>query len=289
MNVATILKGVKEGAKFVGLVVQRHLPEILLAGSIAAGIATVYLVSKETKGAQEVIERHERERKEIPDFEKAEIGKLYLKTAGRMAKNYAPAIATGTLSIAFSLGSFGVLRRRNIALLGAAKAISDAYAEYRNRVKEKLGEEKELDIFHNAKYEKVEQIGEDGKKKKKEIRIFDEESFDNEFGRYYDNTCTNWKPDPILAKNNLFLAKCGIEDELASRPKNHPYFVNELYTDYNMPLSSEGFKWGWDWNDLGKVDLNIEEGYRRAIEETEEGYIPVIRMIPNCHPLKGWV
>ena len=62
-------------------------------------------------------------------------------------KDYAPALIIGTLSIAAILGSHKILKGRNIALASAYKALDVAYEEYRSRVREEYGEEKDRD-FH---------------------------------------------------------------------------------------------------------------------------------------------
>jgi len=299
MNPTVIFNGFKAFAKTAGMTIERKLPELLLGGSIIAGALTVYEASKATLKAQPIIQKYKDDLETInTEFEegsyerKAATKHATIDVTKKLAKNYALPIVTGTLSLTFSLTGFGVLKGRYLGATAAASAIHGAYMDYRARIAQEIGEERENDIYYRVGTEKVETVGEDGKKKKKQEKIFyegmDRDAMDEEFGRYFDSTCTNWKSDPLLCKNELVMAQCWLENKLASRPTNKPVFVNEFYSDMNMKLSKKGWKWGWDHNDLGKVSIGVEEGYLKAIRESGADYIPTIRVLPNCHPLNGW-
>lgn len=90
-----------------------------------------------------------------PEDNKKEIRKIQTKTFVQLAKIYAlPVIFTG-LSLTFMGGSYKVMRDKEIALGAAYVTLDNAYKAYRNRVKEKFGEETENEIFRDIHEKKV--------------------------------------------------------------------------------------------------------------------------------------
>lgn len=90
-----------------------------------------------------------------PEDNKKEIRKIQTKTFVQLAKIYAlPVIFTG-LSLTFMGGSYKVMRDKEIALGAAYVTLDNAYKAYRDRVKEKFGEETETEIFRDIREKKV--------------------------------------------------------------------------------------------------------------------------------------
>lgn len=89
-----------------------------------------------------------------PENNKKEIRKIQGKTFVQLAKVYAlPVIFTG-LSLTFMGGSYKVMRDKEIALGAAYVTLDNAYKAYRNRVKEKFGEEAEQEILKDVREKK---------------------------------------------------------------------------------------------------------------------------------------
>src|SRR6187455_2360251 len=74
---------------------------------------------------------------------------VYVKGTAKIARLYAPAVLVGVGSIAALTASHTTLTRRNASLAAGFSALQAAYDAYRQRVREELGEEKELDIYQN--------------------------------------------------------------------------------------------------------------------------------------------
>src|SRR4029077_14978732 len=88
------------------------------------------------------------------DYRK-DLAYVYGKNTLYIAKLYAPAIVVGGLGIACLTGSHIQLMRRNNALMAAYAALSAAYENYRERVREEVGEEKERDLYHAVTTHKI--------------------------------------------------------------------------------------------------------------------------------------
>ena len=72
-----------------------------------------------------------------------------LKTAGKVVKLYAPAVAVEAVSIGCIVGSHKILTKRNVGLAGAYAAVQKEFKDYRDRVVERFGEDLDRELKHN--------------------------------------------------------------------------------------------------------------------------------------------
>ncbi len=91
-----------------------------------------------------------------------DLGYIYTKTVVNFGRLYGPSIIVGAVSVAALTGSHIQLTRRNAALSATLAVVSKAYDDYRIRVQEEIGKDRELDIHRAMKNQEVEI---DGKKK----------------------------------------------------------------------------------------------------------------------------
>lgn len=116
----------------------KHGPEILTGLGIAGMIGCTILAVKATPKALELIEKKKKEE----DVEKLTPAET-VKTAW---KPYIPAIALGVTSVACIVGASSVHLRRNAALTAAYKLSETAFTEYREKVVETIGKDKEKEV-----------------------------------------------------------------------------------------------------------------------------------------------
>ncbi len=178
----------------------------------------------------------------------------YGKSGLKIAKLYAPAALVGTASIMALTGSHVQLTRRNASLMAAYAAVQKAYDEYRERVREQLGDERELDIYHSAKTG-VEEI--DGVKT--EVKVVDPNSF-SPYAVIFDEACKEWTKDPEL--NRLFVQAQQNYMNHILRAKGH-LFLNEVYDALGFDRTSAGAVVGWVIGKDGDnyVDFGIFDAY----------------------------
>ena len=116
----------------------KHSPEILIGIGITGVITTTVLAVKATPKAMQLIEakKHELEVEKLTPVE----------TVKTTWKCYIPAAISGAVSIACIVGSHSVNARRNAALATAYKLSETAFAEYRDKTLDTIGEKKERAI-----------------------------------------------------------------------------------------------------------------------------------------------
>jgi hypothetical protein len=163
-----------------------------------------------------------------------DVAYVYVKSAYKLGKLYAPALVVGSVSIAALTGSHIQLARRNTALMAAYAAVSQAYGDYRERVAEAYGTEKELDLYHASSEVKDDEAG--------EIQRISDPNKMSPYARFFDEYSANWNKDAEL--NRLFvMCQQNYANELL-RARGH-LFLNEVYDMLGLDRSSAGAVVGW--------------------------------------------
>lgn len=230
MNLVSIAKTAGNAVIFQA---KKHAPEILLALGSAGMLGTIFLASKETLKAKDVIEQHKEARATIEeasklpkeeysdDDRKKDKAQLYIATAKDLTKTYYPAIILGAASFACIFSSFGIIKGRNAAILAAYNAVSKSYEEYRNKVRDKIGEEEEADIYAGRVTEKVDSVktNEEGKevKTKEKIKVFKDSKGNCLWSVFFDELNPYNKHDPYLNKQVLQQMERDLTDKLNSK------------------------------------------------------------------------
>jgi len=126
--------------------ISKHSPLILTIGGVVGIFATSFFASKATlKAAKEV---HRLEASVDGDLTKREI----LEVAWRF---YIPTALVGIGSAACIVGTHGIHTRRNAALLGLYSLTDASLREYKAKVIEKIGENKEQKIHDEIMQDRV--------------------------------------------------------------------------------------------------------------------------------------
>jgi hypothetical protein len=175
---------------------------------------------------------------------------IYAKASLRITRLYAPSVIVGAASITALTGAHVQMTRRNAALMAAYAAVQEAYDNYRDRVREVLGEDAELDIYHAAETEVVE---------KKQVKSADPNKW-SPYARFFDEYSDYWEKDPEL--NKLFV-QC--QQNFANnllRSRGH-IFLNEVYDMLGLSRNKAGAVVGWVLGPDGDnfVDFGIYEAY----------------------------
>lgn len=131
LGIVNVVGGIQTTAK-------QHMPELLTGVGIAGMIATTIFAVKGTPKALRLIEE-EKAKKETEKLTPVDTVKATWKC-------YIPAAVTGTLSIACLIGGSTVSAKRNAALAAAYSLSESAIREYKDKVVETIGEEKEREV-----------------------------------------------------------------------------------------------------------------------------------------------
>lgn len=117
---------------------KKHSPEILLGAGLAGMFSALILVNKEAPKAEKEIEK----RKKELNVDKLSIGET-IKTVWKI---YLPAAIITSASTASIIFSNNIKTKRTMALATACALSETAFKEYKDKVKETIGEKKEAEI-----------------------------------------------------------------------------------------------------------------------------------------------
>ena len=280
----------------VSLQVQKHSPTILVVGGVVGVVASTIMACKATTKVSEILEENKKRVEQIhicmEDQELQESGKytekdakkdltiVYGQTGLKLAKNYAPSVALGVVSITCILASHRILTKRNAAISAAYAVVDKGFKDYRKRVKERFGEKVDYELKHNIKAEQIEtiDIDENGNEKTgtKTIEVVNNSVLEqySDYARFFDETNPNWQRD---AEYNLMFLK--LQERYANEKlqKTGYLFLNEVYKMLGMEPSKAGQVVGWVYDEKNPVgdnyiDFGIYDVNKRRAQDFVNGY-----------------
>lgn len=271
-------------ASRTALKVSKHSPEILLGVGIASGVAATVFACKATLHLEEVLDKHQEVMDKIsevssdesyPEYtpEKAAKDKYIqtVKTVVGIGKLYWPAITLGIFSISCLIGGHHILSKRNAALTVAYSAVQKAYADYRKRVAEEIGDERELELYsgvHETYDEKVDKNGKVRKvNEKKELgRAY------SPYARVFDESSRWFKRNADM--NKMFLMSQMSAANTRLRLQGH-LFLNEVYDMLDIPRCPMGQMVGWVYGSAtgdSIVDFGLKDLEKEGVRDFINGY-----------------
>ena len=292
MNLSVIGSSISKAVGRTGLVVQKYSPEILMIGGITGGIVAGALASKATLKASAIMAQHREEMKDINDcWDNVQDGTVSLDeyskedhrkdlitchaiTARQLFNEYWPSITLGIVSIASIIAGYGIMKKRNVAIMAAYKAVEEAFTKYRRRVVDEYGEETDYMFKNGFHKETVDEIivDEKGKtkvvKKKKYIKDTNGLSM---YAKCFDEGCRNWSPSSEY--NLMFLRSQQNYFNNILQIRKH-VFLNEVYNALGFPHTQAGATVGWALNADGDnfVDFGIFDGDKPRARDFVNGY-----------------
>jgi hypothetical protein len=264
-----------------GLKIAKQSPHLMFGAGLVAVVGGAVLAARATLKAEPIVDQLNHDLEQIQEMRATSV-KLDTRYAtteykrdvmvmlGRhgkdLGKTYGPALLVGGSGIALLIASHTTLARRNKALALTLTAVSQAYAGYRNRVREHVGRDKELELFTNARPVEVET--EDGRI---ELQM---ESSPNDFSIYavcFDEQSRLWSKGHGVN----YMSVVGVQRYMNQRLASHGHvFLNEVYDALGLPRTTPGSVVGWLWNSDGDnyIDFGINtpmnmafvDGYERS-------------------------
>jgi hypothetical protein len=249
------------------LYTQKHSPTILFAAGVVGVAGTVVLACKATLKVEEILEDAQKKSLDIKTVQhatyteqdrKQDLAIHYTQTTLKLAKLYAPSIAVGVLSIAALTGSHHILSKRNAALTAAYSTLQKGFDEYRKRVRDELGEEKDLEFRHGK--QKISEVDPETGKKVARTGPADDPSI---YARFFDQTNPRWEGGP--GYNVHFLKNCQNWCNDMLRARGH-LFLSEVYDHLCIDRTPESTVVGWLWGKGGDdyVDFGMFDGNGQA-------------------------
>ena len=203
---------------------------VVLAKKAKNSHQTEHITNEEIDKAREIVKVNPKAKKQLV--------KAYARASLRYAKYYSIPILLISGGVSSLIGALIIQSNRLRQAAAAYTALASAFATYRQRVREAIGEEHENDIFHGIKRDK------DGKA----IPASEEavnRPLDNTqtFSRLYaDGNSIYWSKDPRMNIAHLR----GAESTCNSILRQKGFItLNEVLSELGFEPSSEGLYLGW--------------------------------------------
>lgn len=175
-----------------------------------------------------------------------------------MAKLYALPLSVGTVGIGCLLGSYGVLNQRNVASIAAYHTLASTFDQYRQRVAQDLGEDKDKEYRYGLVEREIPQYDEDGNQTGTKKLV--ESTIDGDvYAREFDSGSELWSPVPGMNKMTLSNQQNWSNDRLNARGY---LFLNDVYKVLDIPQTPAGQVVGW-----------LAEGHRNFDPKTMDVYV----------------
>jgi hypothetical protein len=263
-----IPNSVSSKVALTALKISKHSPHILFGAGIIGVAASGVLAARATLKVEEILDYHEtwsghiNESFEIVDDytvddRRKDLALLYVQTTVKITKLYGPAIIVGGLAFAALTGSHRILTKRNAALTAAYAVIDKSFKEYRERVVDDQGVDKDREYLKGIVTEKVSETSEDGKsvtvsEKKTQTGL-------SPYGVFFHDGNPNWTSRPEM--NLLFLR--GHQTYLNDLFKSKGYlFLSDVYDALGFEQTKASRIVGWhkdSKNGDNAIDFGIFE------------------------------
>jgi hypothetical protein len=254
------------------LLVRKHSPAMLFGIGAVGFITTAVLASRATLKMDAVLREAEEKNEKIKaalelkdkDYTEEDAKKDGITTrvqlAIKVAKLYAPAVLVGTLTLGALTGSHVILSRRNAGLTAAYAVVDKSFKQYRGRVVDELGKDKDEEFLYGVVEKEVAVDTDDGVAVKT-IKTVDHEKVRKNgksmYARYFERGNVNWQP--TMGHNATFIR---IQQQWANDMLmgNGYIFLNEVYKMLGLEPTPAGQLVGWvkgngdDYIDFGILD-----------------------------------
>ena len=285
MNLSFVKNGMKVVCRFgsrAGLVIYKHMPQILMGAGVVTGAAALYETAKGTTQVDDIFAKKEAHLARIDscvvdgqtyteDDKRNDILKAKAIMCVDLAKVYAPAAGLYAASMACFLGGHHMLAQRYAATAAALTATTKAFGGYRGNVREELGEEADWRFLHGIKAEELTKTTiTDEKGETKEITVVKRNDIGknpNDYSMYakvFEKGNDYWQGESSY--NMWFLKKVQnqMNDKLLAR-RNHEHggylFLNEVYEALGFDATKAGAVVGWYIPAEGAADCDDADYY----------------------------
>ena len=268
------------------LILKKFSPEILMGTGVIGVVASTVLCCRSTLKVDTVLDEVKdkldilHENKELFSTEeyteslyKRDMAVVYIQTGWEFVKLYGPAVTLGVASIGCILSSHGIMRKRNLALVAAYKAVEESFSKYRERVIDEYGEKVDRHFKYGTtevEHTEAAYTDENGVKHEAKTETIENVVYPNNISQYakvFDESSTQWSDIPEYNKSFLIAQQNYANDQLHSTKtscRKH-LFLNEVYDMLGLPRTQAGAQVGWvegmgdDYVDFNIFNINVPE------------------------------
>lgn len=265
--------------KSLGRTVVHNLPTIMTIGGSVGVVVGSVMACKSTLKAEQLLTENRAMVEAVKEsgiasdkLYRKELTKAYVGGGVNWLKLYGPPALVVGFSIGAILYGHNILRARNLAVVGAYKALTIQHQEYRDKMRTVLGEEDERKAYYD--------IGEitvtDGDTGEEETHYFVDDPMvpGNEHAKFFCESSIYWSKNP--EENLKFLMD--VMGRMQDRFDRQGYLLlNDVYRALDIPETYGGSVCGWI-KGLGDnvIDFGIFDCYKESNRRFVNGYEPVI-------------
>ena len=263
----------------------KHSPEILLVAGTVTVIGGVIAACKETLVLDDILDEHNETINKIQnaleDTQLTAYGEneakhdrivTYTHTVGSIALNFAPAVGLIGAGFTMIFASYGIMHKRQVAIVAAYNALMTDFKNYRERIRQKLGDEAELAIYNG-----LEDVTPDEAKQSanKDVKAGDKKVVDTGNDIYrgiFKKGNLYWSP---IDDYNFTFLHC--QEDTANRwlAQNGHLVLNEVRSMLGLKDTKAGAVTGWTYDEHNpdKIRFNVMPSWlNTATGETSTTY-----------------
>ena len=305
-----LMRTAKFTARAIGKRIGKASPEILLTIGIGGVIVGTVMACVASRKLTDILDEHnacrdeleedglvtvdengepaEDEEETVSSVNKRALWHLYLHTGVKVLRLYAPSVGIVLAAIACILGSHGIMKRRNTALLVAYSALERGFGEYRTRVRQAIGEEAEDRLRFGITEKEIEDhyIDENGEEVNvvKTAPVFNISEC-SPYARYFDAySVDGWQGDS--AETCLLDGMENYYNQRLYANDGQVVILNNLLHDLGYCEDMAGASAGWavGVSDEDGIKIRRIKGYREINEDGMTQIIPTTILDFNCLP-----
>jgi hypothetical protein len=258
-----------------GLVLMKHSPEILLGAGITGVITGTVLACRATLKVEQVLDELDSKKSDIEGAKRGIDSSIYspedykkdmmianIQAGFKIAKLYLPPVLITGGAIACFVGSHNILNKRNLAIVAAFKAVEQNFKDYRSRVVEEYGKDKDREFRYGVRKTgeiEVTEIDENGELKTVKVKAeVSDPNHHSIYARYFDESSREWSKTPEYNLVFLIHQQNYFNDRL--KAVGH-VFLNEVYDALGLERTQAGAVVGWvlGENNDNYIDFGIHE------------------------------
>lgn len=226
------------------LALKKNSPALMFGAGVIGVAATVVLACKATLKLEETLEtgqEHLKYAREIEDGNDRMVALTYVKTAYDVTKLYTPALLVGVASVAALTGAHVAMNRRVAGLTAAYAVVDRGFKDYRKRVVDELGLDKDLEFFHGVEDREIVEETDQGPIVKTVKRLKSDGRSPYSF--YFEKGMSeNWESRPGANQTFVKCAQSWANDMLKARGW---LTLNDVLDMLGMQRTQAGMVVGW--------------------------------------------
>lgn len=220
---------------------KKRTPEILIATGLVGMVTSVVFAVKAVPKAEQLMEKAKENKAEVLELEPEDVNLTVVEKVKAVWTVYAPSAIAFGLSTACIIGANNVSHRRSVAIATAYTLSETAFKEYKEKVVEKFGKNKEQQVRDEVAKAQIEK----NPVSKSQVIITgngDSLCYDSVSGRYFKSNIEKIRRIVNDTNQKLF-----IENWVS---------LNEFYIDLGLETIAIGNDMGWSI-DKGGIDIDF--------------------------------